>query len=665
MSGNDSLNYVQLGRSLAIRKLDHLKLSQVPDLKDAFEGVMVENLEIESPLFKQFPEGLDWSVMQSLTLTGVTNDFDKAYFFDQLKSNSALVSLTTDMKAPDLFRATLPSLEELTCLSLKDASYEDFDFLNSAKQLEKLDVRGNDVGENHLKELKSALPKCDIKTDPLQSDFTYAFQVKPPIENWRNEVIEKKMNAARPDSIVGEMMKVNIPANAFVDKNGALVKGNVDVRFVEMNDPLSIALSGIPMRVETDSGLMDFSSAGMFDIRAFQNGENLQLNPEVNVTVEVMSSTPGNTFNFYKLNDSTAQWEISTDTENGNLNSVEASSVVSIDTIMVPIDSVNGRSFISYSKVIVNPKRVKGNRFVIDFDALDMGLQTGFNPILKQDGIANLFSDAQLVYNGDHPVSDYKKLKSLQKRARKMRKWSSYKSGWIFPQTYYRYDEYNMFTNFTLTPQFDRDDYLLEFEFCGEKYAFHVFPLITGSAKNIQEANKSFYTKYVKLRNEFNSGFAEAKKKVELQNKFLKRNALIVTRNRNDAKRWGQSSKAYDLVKRSVRIASFGTHNIDKVYSRSDFEYIMPIPKAEDGSELNYNSAIVLNFSMNGSTFFPNGSPIGVARKQKNGILFLVDDDHVAYCNSVDFKKHQKEDFLPVKVINTEEMKQKKSSLIF
>jgi hypothetical protein len=603
--------------------------------------------------------------MQSLTLTGVTNDFDKAYFFDQLKSNSALVSLTTDMKAPDLFRATLPSLEELTCLSLKDASYEDFDFLNSAKQLEKLDVRGNDVGENHLKELKSALPKCDIKTDPLQSDFTYAFQVKPPIENWRNEVIEKKMNAARPDSIVGEMMKVNIPANAFVDKNGALVKGNVDVRFVEMNDPLSIALSGIPMRVETDSGLMDFSSAGMFDIRAFQNGENLQLNPEVNVTVEVMSSTPGNTFNFYKLNDSTAQWEISTDTENGNLNSVEASSVVSIDTIMVPIDSVNGRSFISYSKVIVNPKRVKGNRFVIDFDALDMGLQTGFNPILKQDGIANLFSDAQLVYNGDHPVSDYKKLKSLQKRARKMRKWSSYKSGWIFPQTYYRYDEYNMFTNFTLTPQFDRDDYLLEFEFCGEKYAFHVFPLITGSAKNIQEANKSFYTKYVKLRNEFNSGFAEAKKKVELQNKFLKRNALIVTRNRNDAKRWGQSSKAYDLVKRSVRIASFGTHNIDKVYSRSDFEYIMPIPKAEDGSELNYHSAIVLNFSMNGSTFFPNGSPIGVARKQKNGILFLVDDDHVAYCNSVDFKKHQKEDFLPVKVINTEEMKQKKSSLIF
>jgi len=70
--------------------------------------------------------------------------------------------------------------------------------------------------------------------------------------------------------------EISFPANAFVDEDGEVVSGQVDVGIIEILTKKNLLLSG----VATESNGQLLESGGELYIQALQNGNTLQLNPD-------------------------------------------------------------------------------------------------------------------------------------------------------------------------------------------------------------------------------------------------------------------------------------------------------------------------------------------------------------------------------------------------
>ncbi len=97
--------------------------------------------------------------------------------------------------------------------------------------------------------------------------------------------------------------RIFIPQNAFVDANGNEVKGNVTIDYREFRDPVDILVSGIPMDYDSGGVKNHFVSAGMFEMNASVNGQEVFLAPGKNVDMKFAVVDTGDDFNFYKLDE--------------------------------------------------------------------------------------------------------------------------------------------------------------------------------------------------------------------------------------------------------------------------------------------------------------------------------------------------------------------------
>ncbi len=100
--------------------------------------------------------------------------------------------------------------------------------------------------------------------------------------------------------------RIHIPANAVVDAAGKPVTGNYTIDYTEYRDPAQIAFSGLPMHFHEQDQEFAFNSAGMYEIRGYQNNEPLQLQEAI--TVDFNCTDQIRDLNFYELNDQTGNW---------------------------------------------------------------------------------------------------------------------------------------------------------------------------------------------------------------------------------------------------------------------------------------------------------------------------------------------------------------------
>lgn len=103
--------------------------------------------------------------------------------------------------------------------------------------------------------------------------------------------------------------QVTVPANAFIDENGNSVTGDIIIQYREFHDPIDIFVSRIPMEYDTLKKTFTFESAGMCDIRGYQNGKQVRLVPEKSIQIDMESRYGGNHYNLYYLNDDSQTWE--------------------------------------------------------------------------------------------------------------------------------------------------------------------------------------------------------------------------------------------------------------------------------------------------------------------------------------------------------------------
>jgi hypothetical protein len=121
-----------------------------------------------------------------------------------------------------------------------------------------------------------------------------------------------RMNAKKSETIKTDKgSRVTIPNDAFVyEATGEPVSGEVTVEFIEYETTGEIISSGIPMTYKDESGNIEqFESAGMFEISATQENQELALADGKTIKVELATDVDGN-FNFYELDDSRKDWTL-------------------------------------------------------------------------------------------------------------------------------------------------------------------------------------------------------------------------------------------------------------------------------------------------------------------------------------------------------------------
>lgn len=97
--------------------------------------------------------------------------------------------------------------------------------------------------------------------------------------------------------------QILVPENAFVDANGNPVSGSVSLGYREFRDPVDIMLSGIPMDYDSAGKTGHFVSAGMFDINASVNGQEVFLAPGKEIDMKFAVTDTAASFNFYRLDE--------------------------------------------------------------------------------------------------------------------------------------------------------------------------------------------------------------------------------------------------------------------------------------------------------------------------------------------------------------------------
>ena len=98
--------------------------------------------------------------------------------------------------------------------------------------------------------------------------------------------------------------KITIPKNALVTCDGQQVTGRVSLKYREFRNQADMAISHIPMTYQDQN----FSSAGMFEIRAFQRNDTLCVASGKEVVIDFNMTKNDEGIGYYALNDSTQEW---------------------------------------------------------------------------------------------------------------------------------------------------------------------------------------------------------------------------------------------------------------------------------------------------------------------------------------------------------------------
>ena len=159
---------------------------------------------------------------------------------------------------------------------------------------------------NRHKEIKAPLSNSDVTdtiinqrlaVNPPFPDFDIAYH-KFIIDNTKDTTIQYNNGSV-----------ITISANAF-ENNGAEdfdIK-HVEIKYREFHTPYDLFVSGIPMKYDSAGTSYTFETAGMLDIIALSNGDELSLKKDKNIDVYMLSDKEDSDFNVYKLDENTGVW---------------------------------------------------------------------------------------------------------------------------------------------------------------------------------------------------------------------------------------------------------------------------------------------------------------------------------------------------------------------
>ncbi len=152
--------------------------------------------------------------------------------------------------------------------------------------------------------------------------------------------------------------KLFIPANAFIRADSTPATGPFRISFREFHDQVDQLLSGIPMVYDSSGVVMQFESAGMFDLRAYENDKPVFIKEGKDLIVDMQSENLDNDFNVYYLDTIQKNWIYDKDNSENNI------------LLTAGVDTLLHRKFNSGFESIVFPEKADPlmDNLLIDFD---------------------------------------------------------------------------------------------------------------------------------------------------------------------------------------------------------------------------------------------------------------------------------------------------------
>lgn len=133
--------------------------------------------------------------------------------------------------------------------------------------------------------------------------------IAPPISKLNVPYTSYKVKAEQGATLKHKSnSKIIVPKKAFVNKQGQDIIGDVEIQYREFHNQAEIIASGIPMAYDSAGVKSTLESAGMIDIRGYQNGEPIFINPKKQITVEFQSEHTADRYNMYVLDTVARNW---------------------------------------------------------------------------------------------------------------------------------------------------------------------------------------------------------------------------------------------------------------------------------------------------------------------------------------------------------------------
>ncbi len=147
-----------------------------------------------------------------------------------------------------------------------------------------------------------------ITTPKITAKKTTSF-IQAPVNQLKTPYSKYKVNAQQVGKIShAGKSKITVPKNALVNKEGKELIGEVTLEYKEMHDVGDVMLNGIPMEYDSAGSKLCLETAGMFELRASQNGEAAFIKPGKEIQVELLSQNTQDRFNQYYLDTIKQNW---------------------------------------------------------------------------------------------------------------------------------------------------------------------------------------------------------------------------------------------------------------------------------------------------------------------------------------------------------------------
>lgn len=384
------------------------------------------------------------------------------------------------------------NLNHLQSLAILDLSQNELNHsvLRLRRSLKSLNLYSNNIIETDINTLIRNYVDCDIKHDFMFQRTSARYLPHPQLKQQPEWF---KWDGEQPKRILlNSGTSLSIPEEAFVTKEGEPVSGPIDMMVEEFLSVAQIFASGIPMTYDSAGVTYNFRSGGMMEVRAFQNDQELMLQPGKTIEATMATNAEGN-FNVYNLNDSTGQWE-------KEAGVALATTGLRRSRTLVPLDSLswynaNNTWYLPSKEVMLFRIRryPKLNSFVIQVNNRKGHNRYHADKIYSE---AKYLSTKELIYEGQYVERDYEILEnildSVRDRYRHNRRDNSYP---ISKRDIREGPE--LISDFYLKSNPEADNFILTIVYRGEILEFPVAIHSTRSnPKVVQKEYRKFYSRY-------------------------------------------------------------------------------------------------------------------------------------------------------------------------
>ena len=454
-----------------------------------------------------------------------------------------------------------------------------------------------------------------VITSPIVQNF-----INPPLKGVDVPFKNYSVDAAQGDTVFYQTVSIILfPPNSFVDKDGKIIVGNVDITYREFTDPIDFYLSGIPMDYDSSGKKYTFESAGMCEIHAYKDGVPVFVNPASKPSINLVSNTTSSLHNLYYLDTVKHQWIYRGTSEVFDMRPKKSKNIEDKDTgyLMPPVMPSRANDLSPVITVLIDPAsfrelRVYDNlKFQVDpheknFDPRDTSQE--WNNIKLEKG----------TIKGSYKIKFSNAAKTV---------------------------EYNVH------PVLEGEDYdkaLTIFEKNNEVYTKNMAAR-NEEEKKIKETNNE---EYVKASMENAQYIAEAKRIKDLnvliraRNKEIakenilifkeirKQNAIADSINKERIKETEAADLSYNIL-RNFEIDGFGIWNCDHPISEDAIKIIADFRDKND-SILKLRNIAVIYKTLKGILYFGDN---GIKVLSNNVMIFGIYNDKLAFINYDEYNK--------------------------